>query len=69
MVLILVSLVKVRVLIGAWPQPTDTAFQLAFIVPALIGAWTRREWYHKLQAPLAVIGVIAYIITLFTHLQ
>jgi hypothetical protein len=67
--LILISLVKVRVLIGKWPEPTDTAFQLAFVVPALIAAWTQREWYHKLQAPVAVIGLGAYIVTLFMHLQ
>jgi hypothetical protein len=67
--LILISLVKVRVLIGHWPEPEDTAFQLAFVVPAAIGAWTRREWYHKFQAPLAVAGLGAYIVTLFTHLQ
>jgi hypothetical protein len=67
--LILVSLVKVRVLTDDWPRPEDTAFQLAFVVPAAIGAWTPREWYHKLQAPVAVAGVGAYILVLFTHLQ
>ena len=67
--LIVVSIVKVRVLIGAWPRPADTGFQLAFAAGALIGAWTAREWYHKLQAPLAVAGIVAYIAVLFTHLQ
>lgn len=67
--LLLVSILKVRVLMGHWTGPTDMAFQLAFVVPATIGAWTRREWYHKLQAPLAVAGVGAYIVTLFMHLE
>lgn len=67
--LILFSLVKVRVLTDHWPEPADTGFQLAFAVGAAIGAWTRREGYHTLQAPLALIGVMAYIVTLFTHLQ
>jgi hypothetical protein len=67
--LLLVSFAKVRVLTDAWPRPTDTGFQLAFAVASAIGAWTRREWYHMLQAPLAVIGLGAYIVTLFTHLQ
>lgn len=67
--LLLVSIVKVRVLTDAWPGPADMAFQLGFAAGAAIGAWTRREWYHKLQAPLAVIGVIAYIFVLFAHLQ
>jgi hypothetical protein len=67
--LLLVSILKVRVLTEAWPEPMDTAFQLAFAVGAAIGARTRREGYHKLLAPLAVIGLGAYILTLFTHLQ
>jgi hypothetical protein len=66
--LLLVSIAKVRVLTNAWPVATDVDFQLAFAAGAVIGAWTRREWYHKLWAPLSVIGVIAYIVTLFTHL-
>lgn len=68
-VLIVVSIVKVRVLTGAWPRPADTGFQLAFAVGALIGAWTHREWYHKLLAPLATAAVVAYIVVLFAHLD
>lgn len=67
--LIIVSLIKTRILADAWPRPADTAFQLAFATGALIGAWTRREWYHKLQVLLAVVGVAAYILVLFTHLD
>ena len=67
--LIVISIMKVRVLTGQWPRPADTGFQLVFAMTALIGAWTRREWYHKLQAPVAIIGLGAYIVTLFTHLQ
>lgn len=67
--LLLISILKARVLVDAWPEPADVAFQLAFAVGAALGAWTRREWYHRLLAPLAVIGVIAYIGTLFGHLQ
>ncbi|TAN00297.1 MAG: hypothetical protein EPN40_04120 [Rhodanobacteraceae bacterium] len=67
--LILVSIAKVRVLTDAWPAPLDLGFQLAFAIGAAVGAWTRREWYHKLQAPVAVVGVGAYIAVLFTHLQ
>jgi hypothetical protein len=67
--LIVVSLVKVRVLTDHWSGSKDVAFQLVFVVFALIAAWTQREWYHKLQAPLAVVFLAAYITTLFTHLQ
>ena len=67
--LLLVSIAKTRVLTDAWPRPADTGFQLVFAVGAAIGAWTRREWYHKLQALLAIAGLGAYIATLFTYLQ
>jgi hypothetical protein len=67
--LILVSIVKVRVLTEAWPTPLDLGFQLFFVVGAAFGAWTSREWYHKLQPPLAALLLGAYIATLFTHLQ
>ncbi|MDE2055019.1 MAG: hypothetical protein KGI62_10095, partial [Xanthomonadaceae bacterium] len=67
--LLLVSIVRVRVLTDTWPESTDMAFELAFAVGSAIGAWTRREGYHKLLAPLAVIGLVAYIFVLFTHLQ
>lgn len=67
--LIAASFAKVRVLTGTWPEPVDSAFQLAFMVGAATGAVTRREGYHKLMAPLAVIGIVAYIFVLFTHLR
>lgn len=67
--LLVVSILRVRVLTDAWPEPTDMAFELAFAVSSAIGAWTKREGYHKLLAPVAVVGLVAYIFTLFTHLQ
>jgi hypothetical protein len=66
--LIMVSIAKVRVLTDTWPRPADVGFQLAFAAGALVGAWTHREWYHKLLAPLATVGIVAYITALFTHL-
>jgi len=38
-------------------------------VASAFAAWTRREWYHKLLAPVAAVSVAAYIVTLFAHLQ
>ena len=67
--LIACSIVKVRVLANAWPEPLDLGFQLAFAAGSAIGALSGREWYHKLQAPLAVIGLGAYITMLFAHLR
>lgn len=67
--LLLISILRVRVMLGVWPEPADLSFELAFATVAAIGAWTRRAWYHSLLAPLSVVGVIAYIVTLFAHLQ
>jgi len=67
--LIVLSLVKVRSLTGHWPAPADTGFQIAFAIFATIGAWTAREWYHKLQAPLAALMFATYILVLFMHLK
>ena len=67
--LIACSIAKVRILVGAWPKPLDLRFLLAFAMGAAILAWTRREWYHKLLAPIAAISIATYIVMLFTHLQ
>ena len=67
--LILISIVRVRVFIGAWPVPLDLGFQAFFAVGSAFAAWTRREWYHKLLAPVAAISIATYIVMLFAHLQ
>lgn len=67
--LIGVSFVKVRTLTGVWPQPMDSGFLLVFMAGSAIGAWTRREGYHKLLAPLAAVGLVVYIFVLFAHLR
>ena len=69
MLLVLIGVFRARVFIGAWPVPLDLGFQTFFAVGAAFGAWTRREWYHKLLALVAAVGVGAYIATLFAHLQ
>lgn len=67
--LIACSIVKVRLLVGAWPEPLDLGFQLVFAAGSTIGVLSTREWYHKLQAPLAVMGLGTYISMLFAHLR
>ncbi|MEO6968012.1 MAG: hypothetical protein ABI132_06110 [Rhodanobacteraceae bacterium] len=69
MLLIVISIGKVLVLLGAWPAPLDIGFQVIFIVLSAIGAWTSREWYHKAAAPFAAVLLGAYIALLFAHLQ
>lgn len=67
--LVAISFAKVRILTGVWPEPMDSGFLLIFMLGAAIGAWAQREGYHKLLAPLAAIGLVAYIFVLFAHLR
>jgi hypothetical protein len=66
--LILIGASRMRVFVGAWPSPLDLGFQAFFLAASALGAWTTREWYHKLLAPLAFFGLGTYITMLFTHL-
>jgi|SRR5690348_6428883 hypothetical protein len=67
--LILIGIFRARIFIGTWPSPLDLGFQAFFAMAAIFGAWTRREWYHRLLAPIAAVSLGAYIILLFAHLQ
>lgn len=66
---IVTSLLKNLVLYHHLAAPLDTGYQLLFVVTCAIAAWTRREWVHKLVAVATVLGFMAYISVLFTHLQ
>lgn len=70
-VLVLVaSLLKNAILYHRLPgSPWDTAFQLVFLVIWGVGAWTRREWYHKTLSVVTAVGFGTYIALLFTHLR
>lgn len=63
------SIMKDIVLNGSLPAPMNLGFQLTFAVVSGICAWSSREWLHKLQAPLAAMGVVAYIVLLFEQLN
>ena len=63
------SLVKSFVVDGRFPSLTDTGFQLCFAAMSLIATPTRNEWFHKLQAILALLGMGAYIFMLFMRLH
>ena len=67
--LIATSLLKNVVLYHNLPSPLDTSYQLLFLAPWAIAAWTRREWFHKLVAATTALGFTTYIGVLFTHLQ
>lgn len=62
------SILKDIVLNGTLPAPLNLGFQLTFAAFSAICAWSTREWFHKLQAPLATAGMVTYIVLLFSQL-
>jgi hypothetical protein len=65
----LAGIAKDLVLEGMLPKPSNLAFQLSFTASGVIGAITRREWYHQLFAPAAVLAFGCYIALLFSQLD
>lgn len=63
------SLAKDLVLSGHLPEPLNVGFHLFWICMAVIGASTRREWFHKLAALTVAVGLTLYIVLLFTKLR
>lgn len=63
-----VSLAKDLVLNGRLPDSGNVAFHIVFITLAIIGASTRREWYHKATVVLISCLFLVYIALLFTRL-
>lgn len=63
------SLSKPLILEGKLPEPTDLAFHVIFGATFIVGAITRREWYHKTLVVFGIAGLVLYILLLFTRLQ
>jgi hypothetical protein len=68
-VLLAVSLGKTVVVEGHLAEPADAGFQIGFLVMSLMAIATRNEWFHKVQAVLALLGVSAYVLVLFMRLH
>jgi hypothetical protein len=66
---ILVSISKAVVLYGELPHPIDLGFHALFVTIFLIGAFTRRESFHKGLVVLAMASFILYIIIVFARLH
>jgi hypothetical protein len=66
---VLASLGKDLVLSGSLPNRTNVVFHLIFFVIALVGAVTRREWYHKTAAVLMAVLFVFYTAILFEYLR
>jgi hypothetical protein len=63
------SLLKELVLYGRLPHPLDLGFQLAFGVLSITAILVRREWFHKLAAPIAGVLFLIYIALIFYRLH
>jgi hypothetical protein len=67
---IAISILKDRVLTGAWTSPPlNLAMLLVFLAILLANALFLRERVHKTLAPLAVIWLVLYIALLFPRLH
>ena len=63
------SLGKTLIFEGKLPEPTDLAFHVIFGATFIVGAITRREWYHKTLVVFGSAGLVLYILLLFTRLR
>jgi hypothetical protein len=63
------SVCKDVVLDGKLPHPTNLAFHVIFGSTLLIGALTRREWYHKTLVVFGIAVFVLYIVVLFARLH
>ncbi len=67
--LLVISLGKSLVIDGQLPEPVDTGFQLGFMAVSVLAIVTAREWFHRAQAIIAIVGLAAYIVVLFLRLR
>ena len=63
------SLLKELTLYSRLPYPIDRGFQLAFGLIAVIAMLLRREWFHKLLAPVSAVLFLLYIALIFRNLH
>jgi len=64
-----VSLLKDLALFGRFPEKTNLAAHLIFMILGIAAIGTQREWYHKLLVPMSVVLIGAYIAALFARLH
>ncbi len=64
-----VSLLKDRVLNGAFPRGVNLGFHLSLMAVCVAGIASKREWLHRTIAVLSLAMFVAYVVALFTRLQ
>jgi len=68
-VLLFVSLVKDKVLAGAWPSQLNLAFHLLFMTGAAFAAATRSDRFHRVFVWFSAVLFSVYIGLLFAELR
>lgn len=64
-----ISLLKSFVIDGHLPEPLNTGFQLGFVAVSTLAILTDREWFHRAQAIIGIVGIGTYIVVLFLPLR
>jgi hypothetical protein len=65
---IIFSAAKEIALRGHLPGRMNREFHIIFGLAAIVGAITRREWFHKLMAPVIALLFLLYIALLYSRL-
>ena len=67
--LFLTSLLKDRVIDGAFPHGLNLWMHAGFVVTAAVAGWTRSDLFHRIYVWLAIVVFCLYIALLFARLQ
>lgn len=67
--LLVCSLLRSVLISGALPEPPNLGMHLLFGALSSIAAVTKNDAYHRINAPIAFVLMVAYIGTLFANLQ
>ena len=65
---VLFSAAKEFALTGHLPHRLNGKFHLIFVLTGILAAIIRREWFHKLLAPVFAVVFLLYITLLFGRL-
>ena len=66
---VVVSVSKGLVLDGKLPNRTDLIFHAVFGFTVVVGALTKREWYHKALVVFTIPVFILYIVVLYARMH
>jgi hypothetical protein len=59
------SVMKDVIIDGRLPETGNFLFQLGFLATGVVGALTKREWFHKIIPVVTLVSFVGYIAMLF----